>query len=74
MDAVAIAVRPGAQKQLALLFESVPAAADRLLKVFGNLQTAQDWLDTASLGADCYMRRRRQLKETTTPRAPAPES
>jgi hypothetical protein len=51
MGAVALAVRPDAQKQLTLLFESVSAAADRPLKVFGDLQTARDWLETSSSGA-----------------------
>jgi len=48
MGAVALAVRPNAQKQLALLIESLSSAADRPLKVFGDLRTARDWLDTPS--------------------------
>ena len=48
MGAVALAIRPNAQKQLALLVESLSAAADRPLKVFGDLRTAREWLDTSS--------------------------
>jgi hypothetical protein len=46
MGALAILVLPGECEQHAPLFAALAAAADRPLKVFSDVGTARDWLNT----------------------------